>query len=113
MAACDEGYPCQTCGQPVKNIVDSALYLHFVLGDVQVHQLFNHPERHLHCEPELAQYIVHEKFEAPEVTGEQDKRRLSDEERMVREERITAAWVRLREVRQLGIPITEYPLVEH
>ncbi|WP_237225862.1 hypothetical protein [Rubinisphaera sp. JC750] len=110
MAACDEGYPCQTCGQPVKNIVDSALYVHFVLGEVQVHELFNHPETHLLCEPELSQFIVHEKFEAPVIEGPADKRLLPEAEREARENRITAAWERLRNVRQLGIPLTEYPL---
>ncbi len=110
MAACDQGYLCQCCGQPVKNILESALYVHYVLGELQVYELFSTADRHLTCDPALSQFIVHEKFPPVVVTGPEDKRLLSATEREQREQRVTAAWSRLREVHQLGIPITEYPL---
>ncbi len=110
MAKCDQGYLCEICGEPVKNIIESSLYLRYVLGEVAAHELFARPERHLKCDPELARFIVHEKFDCPELCSEQSESRLSEQERKQKESRVTAGWLRLREVVQLGIPITEYPL---
>ncbi len=107
MAKCDQGYLCEICGEPVKNIVESSLYLRYVLGEVQLQELFGKPERHLKCDHELAQYIRHEKFEYdPELVAANETASLSDAQC----DRVTKGWVRLREVVHMGIPITEYPL---
>jgi hypothetical protein len=34
VAKCDEGYRCEVCGLDVEVIVDSDLYLRYVLGEV-------------------------------------------------------------------------------
>tara|TARA_R100000789_G_scaffold97640_2_gene100423 strand:+ start:8570 stop:8929 length:360 start_codon:yes stop_codon:yes gene_type:complete len=107
LAKCDQGYLCEICGEPVKNIVESSLYLRYVLGEVQLHELFGKPERHLKCDHELAQYIRHEKFEHnPELVAANGNATLTEEQC----DRVTQGWIRLREVVHLGIPITEYPL---
>ena len=115
MAKCDQGYPCELCGLPVKNINESSLYLRYVLGEVEAHELFSAPERHLKCDQNLAQFIVHEKFERPvlDSASSDDQVSIDDQTRRKKELRITAGWLRLREVVQLGIPITEYPLPEN
>ena len=112
MAKCDQGYLCEVCGEPVKNIVESSLYLRYVLGEVEIHQLFSAPERHLKCDPDLARFIVHEKFASLDLTQQGDGDNMSEKERKEKRKRVTAGWNRLREVVQLGIPITEYPLPE-
>ncbi len=112
MAKCDQGYLCEVCGEPVKNIIESSLYLRYVLGEVEIHQLFSAPERHLKCDPDLARFIVHEKFESPDITQQEDEIDIDKKEQMEKQKRVTAGWIRLREVVQLGIPITEYPLPE-
>ena len=110
MAKCDQGYLCEYCSEPVKNIVESSLYLRYVLGEVEVHELFAAPERHLKCDHDLAQFIKHEKFAPPEFDTEMKQTIPDEEQRKNKEARITAGWLRLREVVQLGIPITDYPL---
>jgi len=112
MAKCDQGYLCELCGEPVKNIIESSLYLRYVLGEVAVHELFAAPERHLKCDRDLACFIVHEKFECPDFSNDQGDDCLNEQEQKQKESRITAGWLRLREVVQLGIPITEYPLTK-
>ncbi|MCA8982254.1 MAG: hypothetical protein KDA76_00715 [Planctomycetaceae bacterium] len=110
MAACDEGYRCEICGEPVTNLLESSLYVRYVLGEVPLHALFSAPERHLRCDLELARYIVHEKFTPPAQVGPLSNSPLPPEEQRQREQRVTAAWVRLREVVHARIPLTEYPL---
>jgi hypothetical protein len=34
MARCDKGYLCDVCGEEVEEIVDSELYLRYVMGEV-------------------------------------------------------------------------------
>ncbi len=64
MARCDEGYPCEVCKRDVEAIIDSDLYLRYVLGEVALEQLHLLPERHIRCNPMLAQFIVDASFEA-------------------------------------------------
>jgi hypothetical protein len=106
---CDEGYRCEICGKDVESLLESELYLHFVLGDVPLEKLHLLPERHIRCNPELAQYIVDSAFESISVEGPFDKRTLDAE--YVREEeiRITAAWHRLKSLPTMGRTILEYP----
>ncbi len=62
MALCDEGYRCEVCGQDVEDLTQSDLYLRYVLGEVDPETLHVSPERHLTCNPTLAQFIVAEDF---------------------------------------------------
>ena len=112
MAKCDEGYLCEVCGEDVSELTDSDLYLRYVIGMLDPEVLHTTAERHIRCNPTLAQYIVDENFEAEIVEGPFDKRTLdatfvSEQERLV-----TRGWKRLKQVAGSGIPIIEYPLPE-
>ena len=110
MARCEEGYLCDVCGADVASITDSDLYLRYILGLVDAELLHTSPERHIGCNPMLAQFIVDEKFPPVLVTGDFDKRRLDPTFVRQREERITCGWRRLQEVAGSGLPLLEYPL---
>lgn len=110
MAKCDQGYLCEVCGEPVPNITGSDLYLRYILGEIDSRALLSSPERHLRCNPTLAQFIVDAAFEPVTVDGPFAKEHLDPDEVRAREERVTRGWRRLQEVRKLGIPISEYPL---
>jgi len=110
MAKCDEGYLCEVCGEPVKSIVESDLYLRYVIGEIDVEELAASPERHLQCNPITAQFIVDERFEPVVVDGPFAKSEFDSDEVASREELVTRGWRRLREVRKLRLPISEYPL---
>lgn len=112
MARCDEGYLCEVCGQEVKGITDSDLYLRYVLGEIDSQALLAAPERHLRCNPFLAQFIVDPAFAPVVVDGPFGKAFLDAQEVSAKEEFVTRGWRRLREVRRLGLPISEYPLEE-
>ena len=60
MAKCDEGYLCSVCGEDVAEITDSDLYLRYVIGLLDPELLHATPERHIRCNPLLAQFIVDE-----------------------------------------------------
>ena len=110
MAKCDEGYRCEVCGRDVEAVTESDLYLRYVLGEVPLEQLHLHPERHIRCNPALAQYIADPSFEPVTCTEPFDKASLdhtyvSDEER-----RVTRGWRRLQAIPTLGLSIAEYPL---
>lgn len=110
MAKCDLGYLCEVCGLEVEDITNSDLYLRFVLGDVEARFLMTAPERHLRCNPVVAQFIVDPEFEPVVVEGPFDKRHLDVDEVAAREARTTLAWRRLQQVRNLGLAISDYPL---
>ena len=74
MARCDEGYPCEVCGQHVEVITESDLYLRYVLGEIVMEKLHLQAERHIRCNPALAQYIVAEGWEPVHCEGMFDKR---------------------------------------
>ena len=76
MAKCDQGYLCEVCGEDVEDITGSDLYLRYVLGDIEARYLMTAPERHLRCNPVLAQFIVDAAFEPVTVAGPFDKRHL-------------------------------------
>ena len=110
MAKCDEGYRCEVCGRDVETIVDSDLYLRYVLGEVPLERLHLSPERHVHCNPALAQYIVDPAFapvgcEGPFAKADLDATFVSNEE-----QRVTRAWRRLQALPTLRLTIAEYPL---
>ncbi len=112
MARCDEGYLCEVCGEEVEGITESDLYLRYVLGEVDPETLHVSPERHIRCNPTLAQFVVAEGFEPVVVEGVFSKAGLDPEFVAEEERRITAAYLRLREILSspTEIVITEYPL---
>lgn len=110
MAKCDEGYRCEVCGRDVEAVVDSDLYLRYVLGEVPLEQLHLSRERHIRCNPALAQYIVDERFEAISCEGPFAKATFDPAFRIAEERRITRGWRRLQAIPTLGLSIAEYPL---
>jgi hypothetical protein len=76
MAKCDEGYLCEVCGEDVAELVDSDLYLRYVIGMLDPEVLHTTPERHIRCNPVLAQFIVDANFEPVVAKGPFDKRHL-------------------------------------
>src|SRR5437764_2463495 len=112
MARCEQGYLCEVCGQDVGEITDSDLYLRFVLGEVHPERLHRERERHIRCNPALAQYIVAPDFAPVLCEGFFDKRQLDGAFVAEEEARVTRGWLRLQELPSLGLPIIEYPLPE-
>lgn len=112
MAKCDEGYLCEVCGQDVAELTDSDLYLRYVVGLLDPEVLHTTPERHIRCNPSLAQYIVADDFGPVVVEGPFDKRTLDSAYVREREALVTRGWRRLNEVTGSGMPIIEYPLPE-
>ena len=112
MARCDEGYICEVCGRDVESIVESDLYLRYVIGKLDPESLHTTRERHIRCNPMLAQFIVDDRFDPVIVEGDFDKRHLDPEFVRQREELLTSGWRRLHDVAQSGVSIVEYPLPE-
>jgi len=110
MAKCDEGYRCEVCGRDVELIADSDLYLRYVLGEVPLELLHRLPERHLRCNPALAQYITDAKFIPVVCEGPFAKARLEPRFVSHEEHRVTRAWRRLQAIPVLGLTVPEYPL---
>ena len=112
MARCDEGYLCDICGGDVDGIPVSDLYLRYVLGEVGPLELPTKRERHIRCNPTVAQYIVDPEFPQIVCDGFFAKQSLDPAFVLAEETRITRAWRRLQAIPTLGVPITEYPLPE-
>jgi hypothetical protein len=112
MARCEQGYLCEVCGLEVEEIDESDLYLRYVLGEVDPETLHVSPERHLRCNPSLAQFIVTGGFEPPPVEGYFAKSGLDPNFVAEEEARVTRGYLRLVELPALGLPLTEYPLPE-
>src|SRR5688572_13530000 len=112
MAKCEEGYLCDVCGGDVEEITDSDLYLRYVIGQVDPETLHTTRERHVRCNPVLAQFIVDERFEPVAVEGAFDKRLLDPAYVRQQELLVTRGWRRLREVAGMEITLLEYPLPE-
>jgi len=110
MARCDEGYLCEVCGQDVAEVVDSDLYLRFILGEVPLERLHLQPERHIRCNPAVAQYIVDANFPPVVYDGSFAKVNFDDDYVESETERVTRAWLRLQTIPTLGLTIAEYPL---
>ncbi|MFL5342464.1 MAG: hypothetical protein ACJ8F7_20150 [Gemmataceae bacterium] len=107
---CDEGYVCEVCSQDVAEIADSDLYLRYVLGEVPLERLHLQRERHIRCNPALAQFIVDQRFVPAVCAGPFAKSVLDAAYVAEQEERVTRAWRRLQEIPTLGLTIAEYPL---
>ena len=112
MARCERGYLCEVCGEEVEEILDSDLYLRYVLGEVDPERLHVLPERHIRCNPALAQYIVDPSFPSIRCEGVFAKETLDQEWVQLEEARVTSAWKRLQDIPTLGLSIVEYPLPE-
>jgi hypothetical protein len=113
MAKCEEGYLCDVCGGDVEAITESDLYLRYVIGQIDPETLHTTRERHLRCNPTLAQFIVDDGFPPVAVEGAFDKRLLDAEYVRRQEQLITRGWRRLGEVAaQAELTILEYPLPE-
>ena len=112
MAGCERGYLCVVCGEDVEEITDSVLYLRYVLGEVGWNDLDRSPEKHVRCDPVLAQFIVSDSFEPVSVDGVFSKVGLDPEFVRSEEARVTAGFLRLREVAAAGLSIADYPLAQ-
>lgn len=112
MAKCDQGYICQVCGEEVKGIAQSDLYLRFVIGWVDAETLHLQPERHIKCNPSLAQFIDDPQFSELVVDQEFQKCHLDEEFISKRTSLVTRGFERLKSVANQKLPITEYPLEE-
>jgi hypothetical protein len=110
MARCEQGYLCEVCGQEVGEITQSDLYLRYVLGEVPPEQLHLLPERHIRCNPALAQYIADPAFELMRCEGVFAKELMDPDFVTAEEARVTRGWRRLQELPRLGISILDYPL---
>jgi hypothetical protein len=111
MARCEQGYLCEVCGEEVEDITQSDLYLRYVLGEVDPETLHVSSERHIRCNPTLAQFIVADGFEAVVLDGPFAKTALDAQFVAEEEARVTRGYLRLREIFESeGLPITEYPL---
>jgi hypothetical protein len=112
MAKCEEGYLCDVCGGDVEGLTESDLYLRYVIGMLDPETLHTTRERHVRCNPVLAQYIVHAEFVPVVVEGAFDKRTL--DAAYVRDQQVlvTRGYKRLRELAHLDLPIIDYPLPE-
>jgi hypothetical protein len=113
VARCEEGYLCDVCGGDVENIWESDLYLRYVIGQVDPETLHTTRERHIRCNPTLAQFIVDSEFEPMIVEGPFDKRLLDATYVREQERLITRGWKRLKELaHQEGVSLLDYPLAE-
>jgi hypothetical protein len=112
MARCEQGYLCDVCGLDVEQITESDLYLRYVMGEVSPLALPGMRERHIHCNPATAQYIVDPAFQPVQCDGVFNKTMLDTAYVVEQESKVTRAWRRLQEIPTLGVPITEYPLPE-
>ncbi len=113
MAKCDEGYICSVCGNDVPNITESDLYLRYVIGQLDPELLHTTPERHIRCNPTLAQFIVHPDFPPVILDDAFSKSHLDPEFVRHQEDIVTRGWLRLVELyRQRDVSILELPLPE-
>ena len=112
MAKCDEGYLCEVCGKDVAELTDSDLYLRYIVGMLDPEVLHTTAERHIRCNPTLAQYIVADDFEPVVVDGPFDKHTLDPQFVRQQERLLTRGWQRLKEVAGKELKIIDYPLPE-
>ncbi len=114
MAKCDEGYPCEVCGDDVTSIVDSDLYLRFVIGELDPEVLHTSPERHIRCNPVLAQFIEADGFDPVNIDGEFSRTQLNQEYVKQRTGLVTRGFRRLNEIASTpgDRDVTTYPLPE-
>ena len=111
---CDEGYRCDVCGADVTSIVESDLYLRYVIGEVDPETLHTTAERHIRCNPIVAQFIDDERFEPVDVDGPMSITHLDADFVAERRELVTRGYRRLLEIAEWpgDRDLTAYPLPE-
>ena len=111
---CDEGYRCDVCGQDVTSIIDSDLYLRYVIGQLDPETLHTTAERHLRCNPVLAQFIDDPRFEPVVVDGPMAIENLDPDFVAERRDLVTRGFRRLHEINHWpgDRDLTRYPLPE-
>jgi len=112
MAKCEQGYLCDVCGKDVEDVTDSDLYLRYIMGQVRPDQLHRTPERHVRCNPTVAQFIVDPAFEPVRVEGPFAKLTLDPAYVAEQELLVTRAWRRLQEIASQPVHLIDYPLPE-
>ncbi len=114
MAKCDEGYRCEVCGEDVTSIVDSDLYLRYVIGELDPEVLHTSPERHIRCNPVLAQFIEADEFDGMTLDGDLSRAQLDETFVQRRTELVSRGYRRLLEIAATegDRDVTEYPLPE-
>ena len=114
MAKCDEGYRCEVCGEDVTSILESDLYLRYVIGELDPEVLHTTAERHIRCNPVLAQFIRHQDFDAVVIEGDLSWARLDADFVEARTRLVTRGYERLREIAASDgdRDVTSYPLPE-
>ena len=77
-------------------------------------ELLGTPERHLRCNPVVAQFITHPDFAPVTVEGDFDRRLFDPADIVDRETLLTRGWLRLQELAELAqtVPLPYYPLPE-
>jgi hypothetical protein len=113
MARCDQGYLCRVCGKEVEDIVDSELYLRFVIGEIDPETLHTSRECHLRCNVLLSQFISDSRFEPPtSVDGDFSIQSLDSEFVRARSDLVNRGYARLWEIMQdeIGMAVIDYPL---
>jgi len=84
-----------------------------VIGLLDPELLHAQPEKHIGCNPALAQFIVDDKFTSIEVDEDFAKHNLDPDFVAQREVLVTRGWHRLKELKALGeVSILEFPLPE-
>ena len=96
MAKCDEGYICPVCGDEVKRLIDSSLYLQYVIGWIPAEKLHLTPDIHLRCNPNLSQFIDSDEFPSVTIDGAFDRRSLDTNFVQQRSQLVTRGYQRLR-----------------
>ena len=112
MAKCEQGYLCDVCGKDVEDVTDSDLYLRYIMGQVRPDQLHRTPERHVRCNPTVAQFIVDPAFDAVRVEGPFAKQTFDPVYVAEQELLVTRAWRRLQEIASQPVHLIDYPLPE-
>lgn len=113
MAKCDQGYLCSVCGREVTSIVESDLYLRYVIGQLDPERLHLEPERHLRCNPLLSQYIIDERCPSVIVEGPFAMTNLDPRFVAQQQDLVTRGYRRLWEiVESPNRNVTDYPLPE-
>ncbi len=84
-----------------------------MIGQVDPETLHTTRERHIRCNPTLAQFIADDDFEPVVIDGPFDKRHLDAAYVREQERLITRGWRRLKELaHQEGVSLLDYPLPE-
>jgi hypothetical protein len=96
----------------VETLRDSNLYLQFVIGELDPELLHTAPERHVRCNPVLAQFIDHPEFSPVAVAGPFALDHLDQSYVQARRRLVSEGFRRLLEIEATGgdRDVTAYPL---